>query len=145
MSLGVEEDHSVNRGRGPPVFHISGELHHQSGALAPSEGCPPQYAQLYIYKPQAALDARMQQNQGLDCQVMHTLQDMLTAHHQYVPVYRHAYQILQNYNSNNDVHVRLHLSPGLDHQRYNVPMADEVAVILPGTNSTEPRDIILRR
>ena len=34
-SLGVEEDHSVNRGRGPPVFCISGELHHRSGALAP--------------------------------------------------------------------------------------------------------------
>ena len=143
-SLGVEEDHSVNCGRGPPVFRISGELHHRSGALAPSEGRPPRYAQLYIYEPRAALDARMQQNQSLDCQVMRSLQDMLTAHHQYVPVYRHAYQILQNYNTDNDVDVRLRLSPGLDRRRYNLPTADEVAVILPGTNSTEPRDIILR-
>ena len=69
---------------------------------------------------------------------------MLTAHHQYVPVYRHAYQILQNYNTNNDVDVRLRLSPGLDCRQYNVPTADEVAIILPGMNSTEPRDIILR-
>jgi hypothetical protein len=37
-SLGVEEDHTVNRGQGPPVFRISGELHHRSGALALSEG-----------------------------------------------------------------------------------------------------------
>ena len=58
-------------------------------------------------------------------------------------MYRHAYQILQNYNPDNDVDVQLHLSPGLDCRRYNLPTADEVAVILPGTNSTEPRDIIL--
>ena len=61
----------------------------------------------------------MQQNQGLDRQVMRSLQDMLMAHHQYVPIYRHAYQILQNYDTDNDVDVQLCLSPGLDHRRYN--------------------------
>lgn len=71
----------------------------------------------------------MQQNQGLDRQVMHFLRDMLTAHHQYVPVYEHAFEILQDYNTNNDVGVRL---PGLDCRRY------EVAVILPGKNYRAP-------
>ncbi|KAF5336489.1 hypothetical protein D9611_006749 [Ephemerocybe angulata] len=41
-SLGVHEDHSVNgRGRGPPVFRISGELHHYSGALEALNGQRP--------------------------------------------------------------------------------------------------------
>ena len=75
---------------------------------------------------------------------MHSLQDMLTAHHQYVPIYQHAYKILWNYDEDNDVNVRLHLNPGLDCCRYNLPTADKVVVILPGTSPTEPHDIILQ-
>jgi len=77
-SLGVQEDHSVNQGRGPPVFRISGELHHRSGALAPSDGRLPRYAQLYIYEPRAALESRMRQNEELDDDIMKSLQEMLT-------------------------------------------------------------------
>ena len=50
-SLGVTEDHSINRGGGLPVFRICGELCHNSGALVPSGDKPPRYAQLYIYEP----------------------------------------------------------------------------------------------
>ncbi|KAF8164533.1 hypothetical protein BJ912DRAFT_256272 [Pholiota molesta] len=145
-SLGVEEDYNINRNRrGPPVFRISGELHHWSGALAPSEGQQPRYSQLYIYEPQAALDARMNQNAGLNRAVMERLQTMLNEHHEYVPVYKQAYEVLQHYDPQDDVQVRLRLEPRLDQRRYNLPTADEVAVILPGTGSQEPRDIILRQ
>ena len=65
-SLRVDEDHSVNHGRGPLVFRIFGELHHRSGALMATGACPASYAQLYVYEPHAALDVRMQQNAGLD-------------------------------------------------------------------------------
>ena len=143
-SLGVDEDHSVNQGWGPPVFRIFGELHHRSGALVPTGTRPASYAQLYIYEPQAALDVRMQQNAGLDHEIMHGLQTMLSQHHQYVPVYCHAFEILQGYDPRNDAEVRLRLTPGLDRRCYNLPTADEVAVILPGNHSTEPRDIVLR-
>lgn len=40
--------------------------------------------------------------------------------------------------------VRLRLTPQQDRRRYNLPTANEVAVILPGTSANEPRDIILR-
>ena len=53
-SLGVNEDHSVNQGQGPPVFRISGKLHHHSRALVATGTHPPSYAQLYIYEPRAA-------------------------------------------------------------------------------------------
>ncbi|EKM74497.1 hypothetical protein AGABI1DRAFT_47875, partial [Agaricus bisporus var. burnettii JB137-S8] len=58
-SLGVNEVHSVNNGRGPPVFCITGELCHWSGSLVPHNGQLPKYAQLYIYEPREALAARM--------------------------------------------------------------------------------------
>ena len=105
---------------------------------------PLSYAQLYIYEPRAALDVRMQQNVGLNHEIMRALQAMLSEHHQYVPLYHHTFEILRNYNPANDVEVRLRLTPGLDRQRYKLPMADEVAVILLGNHSTEPRNIVLQ-
>ncbi|KAF8901877.1 hypothetical protein CPB84DRAFT_908724 [Gymnopilus junonius] len=144
-SLGVTEDHSINQRRGPPVFRISGELHHSSGALTPAEGRRPRYAQLYIYEPRAALEARASQNRDLNINLIAHLQVMLSENHQYVPVYKHAYEILQAHGDVPDAQVRLRLEPGVDRRRYNLPTADEVAVILPGDGSCGPRDIILRQ
>jgi hypothetical protein len=144
-SLGVNEDHSINCGRGQPVFRICGELCHRSGALIPSGDQPPQYAQLYIYEPRAALESRMAQNETLSQNIMHGLQNMLLQHHQYAPVFKHAHEILCEYNGPiEDAEVRLRVAPGLDKRRYNLPTADEVAVILPGSQSRAPRDIVLR-
>lgn len=50
-SLGVNQDHTINNGDSAPVFRIQGELCHLSGALLPSEGQQPTYAQLYVYDP----------------------------------------------------------------------------------------------
>ena len=101
-SLGVTEDHSVNRGRGPPVFRISGELHHWSGALTPPPGRSARYAQLYIYEPQAALEDRVRQNNDLNPQLLSALQAMLNDHHHYVPLFKHAFEVLQQ-NANLNV------------------------------------------
>jgi hypothetical protein len=38
-------------GHGKPVFRISGELYHYSGALTPPEEQRAQYAQVYLYNP----------------------------------------------------------------------------------------------
>jgi hypothetical protein len=148
-SLHVTEDHSVNEGRrGPPIFRIQGELHHRGGPLFPAADCSPKYAQLYFYDPQAALDHRRHQNSGLNPDTLHTLQDMLLNHHQYASIYRHAYEILEHYDPDDDVSIRLRVAPGHDHHRFNLPTADEVAVILPGVDGINMqfmhRDIILQ-
>jgi hypothetical protein len=145
-SLGVNEDHSVNVGgsRGPPVFRISGELCHWSGALSPPTGRLPRYSQLYVYEPRAALDARVQQNSNLDPEILADLQTMLADHHQYVPKFKHAFEILGQHTGPEDVSVRLRLTPQQDRRRYNLPTADEVAIILPGASADQPRDIVLR-
>jgi hypothetical protein len=76
---------------------------------------------------------------------MQGLQDMLLQHHQYTPIFKHAHEILCDYNGPaDDAEVRLRVAPGLDKRRYNLPTADEVAVILPGMQSKAPRDIVLR-
>ena len=75
---------------------------------------------------------------------MHGLQDMLLQHHQYAPVFKHAHEILREYNGPiEDAEVCLRNAPSLDKRRYNLLTADEVAVILPGSQSKAPQDIVL--
>ncbi|OSC97182.1 hypothetical protein PYCCODRAFT_1351447, partial [Trametes coccinea BRFM310] len=150
-SLGVSIDDSVNsqRTRGPYVFRIHGELYHLSGSLLPVEGRPPVFSQLYVYDPQLALQERVRRNGNLREDTLAVLQDILLASHQYAPVYKHAYEVLSQYDDSTDIAVRLAVIAGRDRRRYNLPIADEVAVILPGTG--EPavescgRDIVLHR
>jgi DNA replication protein DnaC len=144
-SMKVKEDHSINSRNGPPVFRIQGELFHRIGSVEPSPGSTPTYSQLYIYDPRAALEHRRQQNSGLNSDTLRILQDVLR-NHQYGQVYRHAHEILQGYDPNEDVTIRLRVLPAHDRRRYNLPTADEVAVILPQTVTNEnPRDIVLQR
>jgi hypothetical protein len=48
-SIGVNIDNLMNDGRGPPVFKISGQVHHRIGSLLPTDDTSPKYIQLYIY------------------------------------------------------------------------------------------------
>ena len=114
-SLQVTEDHSVNeRRQGPPVFRIQGELHHRGGPLLPAADRPPTYAQLYFYDTQAALEHHCHQNSGLNPDTLRMLQDMLLNHHQYAPIYQHAYEILERYDPDDDVSICLRVTPGHD-------------------------------
>ena len=151
-SLRASEDHTVNEShRGPPVFRIQGELYHRSGALLPDVDGLPKYAQLYFYDSHAALEHRCRLNESLNPDTLRSLEEMLVNHHQYVPIYRHALEVLQQYDPNNDVSIRLRVAPGYHHHRgrYNLPTADEVAVILPGVDGDNSqysqRDIVLQK
>jgi hypothetical protein len=48
-SMGANIDNLMNDGRGPPVFKISGQVHHRIGSLLPMDDTSPKYIQLYIY------------------------------------------------------------------------------------------------
>ena len=142
-SLGVKEDAGVNTW-GSWVFYILGQLCHLLGALTPGAGSSPQYAQLYIYNPQWALQQWMHQNSNLCEDTMYFLQTLLSWHHHYAPIYKHAYEVLCEHENTTDITVCLCMMPGQDWRRYNLLVTDEVAVILPGDGSSPDRhDIIL--
>ncbi|EIW59201.1 uncharacterized protein TRAVEDRAFT_147095, partial [Trametes versicolor FP-101664 SS1] len=147
-SLGVAIDDSVTTGHGPYVFRIHGELCHRSGSLLPAEGNPPSYAQLYIFDPRLALAERVRRNANLRRDTLQRIQAMLSATHRYAAIYRHAHEVL-SLQEDADLAVRLAVQPNRDRRRYNLPSADDVAVVLPGaegeTRATDGRDIILRR
>lgn len=116
-----ESDHEDDDGGGrlrprqglPPVFRIQGELFHWGGSLTRNLE-KPTYAQLYIYDPQAALEHRCNNNRRRNPDTLRTLQGLLLEHHQYAPIYMHAYEILQGYDPEDDVCIRLRLQPGND-------------------------------
>ncbi|KAF7334120.1 ATP-dependent DNA helicase [Mycena venus] len=142
----VSDDKTNNR-HGPNVwvFRILGNLRHLSGALTAPDGVAPSYAQLYMCDHSVALQQRMNRNSNLCEDTMRSLQALLTAHHPYAPIYKQAYEILEDLGDVEEAEVRLRVMPGQDHRRYNLPNADEVAVILPGDGSAnDNRDIILR-
>ncbi|TFK62502.1 hypothetical protein BDN72DRAFT_748331, partial [Pluteus cervinus] len=145
-SLGVQDDRTVNR-RGGWVFRILGQLSHYSGALM-ADGQAPQFAQLYVYDPALALAQRIHRNSNLRADTMAALQQMLLLTHQYTPIYKHAFEILSEHPDAVDLAIQLRVIEGTDRRRYNLPIADEVAMILPGGTNAETthqgRDIILR-
>ncbi len=149
-SVAVNVDEAVLRGGGGPYsFKIHGALHHHMGALHNREGRKPSYAQLYIYDEQAALAARNTRNPNLNNALMADLQDMLNSNNPFVPLYKQAYQIMQETPPELQANVRvaLVLQPGDDPRRYNLPTANDVAAIIPGSGEEdvdEHRGIMLR-
>ncbi|KAI0758479.1 hypothetical protein BC629DRAFT_1295872, partial [Irpex lacteus] len=145
-SLGVSVDNHINNGNGPYVFRIHGELCHRIGSLLPVDGQQPLYAQLYIHDPQAALALRMERNDNLRADTMGLLQRILSENHAYAELYQHAHEIWLQHGGANELDVCLHFDATSDDaRRYNLPTADEVAVIIPGDGEevTTSRDIIL--
>ena len=142
-------DHSVNHGNGPSVFRSQGELAHWSGSLLPEPGHSPVYAQIYIYDPHIAVTHWMASGNtgsGLHLDTVEVLEGILQQNHQYTPLYLHAHEVLTQFPDTPDVAVCFRVAPGTDHQCYNLPTADEVAVILPTNVSTTEHhdsDIIL--
>ena len=150
-STAVKMNQQVLSTSGPYAFVIHGELHHFMGSLLPEEGSSPRYAQLYIHDSHAALSARNMNNQNLlNPGIMIDLQEMLLRENPLVPLYKRAYDIMMEKpaEERNNLEARIILSPTEDKCRYNLPTADEVAAVIPGSGENEDvdehRDIILR-
>jgi len=145
-SLGISEDHDVNDGRGPPVFRISGELCHHSGALLPLPEQDPVYAQLYfVFGDRSSPEWRKHNNQDLRRDIIEDLEVVIRQSNPYADIYIHAFHVLNCYPASDNIAIRLRVEPGMDRRRHNLPQADEVAVILPGDNiESNNRDILLR-
>jgi len=124
-----------------------GELHHKLGALLPPGDLTPSYAQLYLYDPAEARDARMGRNTSLNATTMSDLQEMMLAHNPFVNNFKQAQEIMREVPDRQNLHVRLTYKAHSDPRRYNLPTSDDIAVILPGDGTPEAsnRDIILRQ
>ena len=93
-SLGAEVDNSINMGRGPYVFKISGQLYHRIGSLCPEQNSRPQFLQLYIYDTENEVANRLESfqksGQGLRADIVENLIEILDEHNELVQLLRTA-------------------------------------------------------
>ncbi|KAI8549387.1 hypothetical protein RHMOL_Rhmol06G0020800 [Rhododendron molle] len=141
-SLGATLDPRVLTGSGPTSFTIHGELRYRAGSLLPQHGKDANYAQLYIFYPTSALEVRNRNKRD----VLETIQETLLQVNPFVDKFRQAYAILNQLDvAGQTLPAHLHYSSSKDRRTYNLPTADEIAVVIPGDGSKASgmRDIIL--
>jgi hypothetical protein len=150
-SMGAHIDNSVNNDRGPPVFKISGQVHHRIGSLLPLDDGPPKFIQLYIYDTTnevinrlKCLNADDAPNGSLDPSVVDGLMKMLDQHNPFVKKFRIARERLKDYPEEEFI-IRIIGAKEGDHVQYNLPTTDDLAMLIIGDFSldTFKRDIII--
>ncbi|XP_026384034.1 uncharacterized protein LOC113279563 [Papaver somniferum] len=147
-SLGCKLDTRALKGRGPRPFSIHGELRHLTGGVLPAPWTERRavYSQLYIYDPAFALFVRGERNPELNMNVLQTIQNAMLQFNVFYTKYRQAYAILDQMSPiDQNIRVSLQYNKSTDIRRYNLPTADEIAVIVPEITYKETgvRDIIL--
>ncbi|GJU51329.1 hypothetical protein Tco_1220884, partial [Tanacetum coccineum] len=94
-SFGAKVDESVNRGMGPYVFKISGQIYHWIGSLYPEDGNHLRFLQMYIYDTNNEVNNRMRHFGGLDApglnlEIVEGLIHVLDEHNGLVRLFRTA-------------------------------------------------------
>ncbi|GJV29256.1 DNA helicase [Tanacetum coccineum] len=92
-SFGAKIDESINRGRGPYVFKVSGQIYHWIGSMCPTLGEAPRFLQLYIYDTDSKVENRMRHfggldNSTLDKEIVQGLIQFLDAYNELVQLFR---------------------------------------------------------
>ncbi|XP_074329701.1 uncharacterized protein LOC141667201 isoform X2 [Apium graveolens] len=108
-SFGGMIDDSVNKGKGPYIFRVSGQTYHNFGSLIPPDGCKPKFVQLYIYDSREAIDHRLnfsKDRDDVDAGIVATLQEMIDRENCLVGIFK---QVHHKFNDVEHVPVRLRL------------------------------------
>ncbi|CEG72551.1 hypothetical protein RMATCC62417_08094 [Rhizopus microsporus] len=151
-----------NNRSGLNAFQIHGALCHRQGPLTPIKGSEPSYPQLYIFDPSYAAERRQARNNNLDPEIIRELSAMLAQCNPSARVYRHAHEVLSNYENINTVSdgnnqredsapyiiispsMRMCLIEGSDRCTHNLPTMEEISAVIPiEYNDKGFRDIVL--
>lgn len=148
-STGGKIDHTVNDGRGPYVYRISGSNYHRIGSLLPQPGEDPKFAQLYIYDVNNETRNRLNTMGGSEASTINPgtlegLQRMLDNINPYVAVFRNAANMLHCQGQTRDLQIKL--IRAREGRQYDQPTANEVAALMvgDGTEDLGNRDVILQ-
>lgn len=159
-SMGAKVIESINDGRGPYVFKISGQVCHRIGSLMPSEGRRPEYAQLYIYDTEHEIRNRINITSSSDNSstrrlsshpsfsanegIVQSLISMFDTYNPIVKLFRTARERLTP-DAPDQFFIRLFGKPDAHGDIYSAPITSEVVGLVVGDiGSTDVgRDIII--
>jgi len=140
-SLGAKIDMDINKGPGPYVFKINGQVHHRIGSLLPDEGKSPVYAQLYIYDTDNEVENRIsifdrdrdcEGENEIDRRIVEGLVRMFDAANELVKSFRAARDLLVQNNSCRQLRLRLLHDRSKAAPQYNAPTGSEIAALIVG-------------
>ncbi|GKF53833.1 hypothetical protein Tco_0160743 [Tanacetum coccineum] len=122
-SLGANVDNSINNGKGPYVFRISGQLYHWTGSMYPDEGAAPRFLQLYIYDTANEVKNRMshfggEYESGLKKEIVEGLIEFLDNHNALVQLFRTA---RDKYAESNIPELKVKLYNVIGTRQYELP------------------------
>jgi hypothetical protein len=120
---------------GVSMIVIRGVVHHLLGPLAPPQGSPHQFAQLYIIdnadaQAAARFAALSQGNINLDRRILQEMQQMLLGSNVYVQRFVQAMDLPPQDLANYEIVIRV--DGNVDCRRYNAPTSSKVADLMPG-------------
>ncbi|XP_035842078.1 uncharacterized protein LOC110923934 [Helianthus annuus] len=154
-SMGGKVDSSINSGRAPYVFRISGQNFHTLGGLVPAPGKQPKFSQLYIYDTENEVSNRNKlfsdstnksdlHLKQIDLHLIKFLKDFLDNNNQLVKSYRIARNHFTD-NPNENFKLRIIYKRDLDGRTYNLPSSSEVAALIVGgiQEIVDHRDIVV--
>ncbi len=119
---------------GVSMIAIRGAVHHLLGPLAPPQGSPHQFAQLYIIdnanaQAIAHFATLGQGNVDLDRHILQELQQMLLGSNVYVQCFVQAMDLPPQDLANYEIIIRV--DGNVDCRRYNAPTSREVTGLMP--------------
>ena len=156
-SLKYQPDQRVRGGL--QCFQIHGALYHLAGPLQHAANIRPQFAQVFLYDPEDAVEQLHIRpgghalSEAIEVVLFQQLLEMLHICNPFIAMYRTVHERMQEAVTNIPTdQMQLILNPrmelicatGVDLRRHNVPIANEVAMIIPDEYAVPGhRDIVL--
>ncbi|KAJ9553601.1 hypothetical protein OSB04_017646 [Centaurea solstitialis] len=148
-SFGAKIDDSINTGRGPYVFKLSGQVYHWMSSLCPPIGEAPRFLQLYIYDTHNEVENRMRHFGGLDSSsldvhIVEGLIQFLDAHNELVQLFRTARDKCREIDIP-DFKIRLYNAGGS--RGYELPSSNTLGAIVfdSGLTGTTDFDVVIQQ
>ena len=127
-------------------FRIQGQVCHLIGSIVPTAGESPKFAQIYfIDNRESEVAARCSIVDGLRPDIVSSINELLIDNNCYVEVFKLAKEIFEQQANPSNIKIVINESKrplGEHSRRYNSPVSDEIAVLMPNDN-TSNRDIVL--
>nr|CDJ88114.1 Protein F59H6.5 [Haemonchus contortus] len=147
-SMGAQVD--TLQGRGPYCYRIHGQIYHRLGPLHPREGELRQYGQIYILDTELAAQQRFGNARNAECspELMRFLSELLSSVNVYAQSFKMMHELeqaeilLAAQENRTPLNIRMVFEEsterGLERWQYDLPTANEVAVISVGEDNDVP-------
>ena len=125
---------------------IQGQVYHLIGSVVPIAGGSPKFPQIYfIDNWESEVAARCAIVDGWRPDIVTSITELLINENSYVEVFKLAKEIFEQQNSQTNIKTVINENkrPSGEHsRRYNSPVSDEIAVLMPNENMSN-KDVVL--